>query len=255
MSIKSAQFGCAVCWTLFFGGASMQISLHLKLPQRNIVAVMWLMCTTHQNWSRNDSKNRVYYKEAKELSGIHFQIYAMLQYAGRLSCRGRKERHRGEKRLWFEMWLIVKGWERILKVRAERNPLRGMQRATDDPVETLGLLLHSGNMTVSDAPDGRTGKSVKKKKKNHKCGYRVWALEKPLCVCILYLPVLSLHTKAKLQPRPALNLTLPCLWKPAGRNYSDGETLNERKRKRSPPNKTLNLLNILFLDLIKCNYM
>lgn len=51
-----------------------------------------------------------------------------------------------------------------MKARAERNPLRGMQRATDDPVETLGLLLHSGNMTVCDAPDGRTGKSLKKKK-------------------------------------------------------------------------------------------
>lgn len=83
-----------------------------------------------------------------------------------------------------------------MKARAERNPLRGMQRATDDPVETLGLLLHSGNMTVCDAPDGRTGKSEKKRTINVAIGFGPW---KNPCV---YAFCISLHTKAKLQPRP-----------------------------------------------------
>lgn len=63
------------------------------------------------------------------------------------------------------------------------------------PSGNTGVSICSGNMTASDAPEGRPGKSVKGPV-NVK-GYRVWASEKT-CICMLYLSVFSLHTKAKL---------------------------------------------------------
>lgn len=120
--------------------------------------------------------------------------------------------------------------------RGKKSAIRGMQRSHWWP--SGNTQLGSGNMTVADAPDGRwSGKSVKKKKKkrkgDYKRGYRVWGLEKT-CICMLYLPVLSLHSKAELQPHPAHNLPLPCLWRPAVRNYPAGrDPMTHRKRKKT----------------------
>lgn len=64
------------------------------------------------------------------------------------------------------------------KKSSERYPL-----SHGWPSGNTGVSLCSGNMTASDAPDGKAWKICKKGAINVK-GYRVWALEK-LCICMV----------------------------------------------------------------------
>lgn len=51
--------------------------LHLRPPQRNIVAVVWLLCAAHQNWSRNDTSTTKKPKSSLAFAFRFTQRYSM----------------------------------------------------------------------------------------------------------------------------------------------------------------------------------
>lgn len=124
----------------------------LNPPQRNIVAVVRFLCAPHQNWRRNDSINRVLQSSSSTLS---FR-FTKCDSGSRTIIR-RKERR--ARRRETAMILDAVQSKEIREDNESRKKSTKRYPASRGLVESLGFC---SVLEIHDAPDGRTGKSVKR---------------------------------------------------------------------------------------------
>lgn len=143
-------------------------NLRLNPPQRNIGAgLVRFLCAPHQNCRRNDSINRVLQSSSPTFS---FR-FTKCDSGSRTIIR--RTEQRAQRRGTAMIWDAVQSKE-IREDNESRKKSTKRYPASHGLVETLGFCTV---LKLHDAPDGRTGKSVKRRRR--RCGQEKPCLSLP----------------------------------------------------------------------------
>lgn len=195
MSIESAGCACAACWTRI----SAQEKHRRRYSSHETAAERCCGCSVATVLHTSKLQQEWQWKKRSKGASRHSLSDLRNVTAWKQTIIRRTERD--EKQLWFEMRVQSEGMrEDIEGERGKKSTVRGMQQSHWWP--SGNTQLRSGNMTVADAPDGRSGKSVKNKKGtiNVAIGFEAW--KKPAYACFISL-------SSPLTPRPSYSPTRP----------------------------------------------
>lgn len=136
---RYAWFACAICWT--------RLCASDKHPYKYSTLVVWFLCPTHQNCSRNDSKKRLLQRSKWALWHSPSHLHNVTVWKQTIIHRTERESQRGEAAM---IWDAVQSKEMREDIEGERGKKSSERYAPSHcwPSGNTEVSLCYGNMTV-----------------------------------------------------------------------------------------------------------